>query len=184
VEVLTIYEQRPSAEKSNPVESPLGARHRELRRAAPPAQRNDANSSFNKRLHISSKNNGAANISTETKYQNLRQADKDTRVRLPPPHTNSFHGLTSFSQAVSSYRHELSKTDPPVRIWYQVDTAVGKMSIRTQVNESEVPDGAIWFADWEVMANEDKAQFGHNYQQYREMKRRQKALRRGELENV
>jgi hypothetical protein len=183
VEVLTIYEQRPSAEKSSSVTSPLGARHRELRSAAPPAQRSNTNSSFNKRLHIPSES-GAVNTSAEAKYQNLRQADKDTRVRLSPPHTDSFHGLTSFSQAVSSYRHELSKTDPPVRIWYQVDTAVGKVPIRTQVDESEVPDSAIWFADWEVMENKDKAQFGHNYQQYREMKRRQRALRRGELENV
>jgi hypothetical protein len=183
VEVLTIYEQRPSAEKSSSVASPLGARHRELHRAAPPAQRNDANSSFNKRLHIPLES-GATNISTEAKYQNLRQADKDIRVRLPPSHTNSFHGLTSFSQAISSYRHELSKTDPRVRIWYQVDTAVGKVPIRTQVDESEVPDSAIWFAGWEVIENKDKAQFGHNYQRYREMKRKQRALRRGELENA
>jgi hypothetical protein len=104
-------------------------------------------------------NSAAANISAEAKYQNLRQADMDTRVRLPPLYTDPLQRLISFTQAISSYRHELSKTDPRVCIWYQADTAVGKVPIRTQVNKPKVPDGAIWFVDWEVMANEDKAQF-------------------------
>jgi hypothetical protein len=81
----------------------------------------------------------------------------DTRVRLPPLYTDPLQRLISFTQAISSYRHELSKTDPRICIWYQADTVVGKVPIRTQVNKPKVPDGAIWFVDWEVMANEDKA---------------------------
>jgi hypothetical protein len=43
-----------------------------------------------------------------------------------------------------------------------------------------VPDRSVWWADWEVMSDHDKAQLWNDFDEFRGFKERQRALRRGE----
>jgi hypothetical protein len=82
--------------------------------------------------------------------------------------------------AQSTFSHKLSASDPPIRTWYLFNTSRTSFPDREQVPESEVPDRSVWWADWEVMSDHDKAQLWNDFDEFRGFKERQRALRRGE----